>query len=117
LGSLYQRKGSPFYYWSKYYDRGRPVRETTGTTKEKEAVRILRQRGGRVAAGETLRMSLAEGAFRKSLTPEQMRAQVLGPGRWGWRDGGDGPFSGSIHRVGAGTHGGHPRRRCRMDAA
>ena len=50
MGSLYQRKGSPFY-WMKFYDQGRPVRESTGRTKEKEAQQVLKKREGRVAEG------------------------------------------------------------------
>ncbi|MGH7184652.1 MAG: hypothetical protein ACREJN_22115, partial [Nitrospiraceae bacterium] len=38
-------------YWIKYYSAGRPIRESTGTTKEKEAKRILKEKEGRSAAG------------------------------------------------------------------
>src|SRR5436309_5898857 len=41
-------------WWLKYYVDGKPVRESTGTTKEKEAKRILALRVGRAAAGEPI---------------------------------------------------------------
>ena len=48
MGHLY-RRGHTF--WVKYYLNGRPIRESTGTTKEQEAKRFLKGREGRVAAG------------------------------------------------------------------
>jgi integrase len=48
MGQLYQRGR---IWWVKYYVNGRPVRESTGTAKEKEAGRFLKTREGRVAAG------------------------------------------------------------------
>jgi len=48
MGSLYKRGST---WWIKYYLNGRPVRESTGTTKEQEATRILKAREGRAAAG------------------------------------------------------------------
>jgi integrase len=49
-GMLYKRRESRFW-WIKYYRNGRPVRESTGTEKETEARRILRERLGDLAAG------------------------------------------------------------------
>lgn len=56
MGMLYRRKrpdGSlgPTY-WVKYYVNGRPVRESTGTAKEQEAKRFLKEREGHVATGQ-----------------------------------------------------------------
>ncbi|HWV46255.1 MAG TPA: hypothetical protein VN039_09590 [Nitrospira sp.] len=48
MGMLYKR-GKVF--WIKYYLAGRPIRESTGTTKQKEAERFLKDREGRVAMG------------------------------------------------------------------
>lgn len=48
MGQLYQRGR---IWWVKYYVNGRPVRESTGTEKEREAERILKTREGRAAAG------------------------------------------------------------------
>ncbi len=48
MGQLYQRGR---IWWAKYYVNGRPVRESTGSEKEKEAARFLKQREGRAAAG------------------------------------------------------------------
>lgn len=48
MGMLYKR-GEVF--WIKYYNNGRPIRESTGTSKQKEAERFLKDREGRVAIG------------------------------------------------------------------
>jgi integrase len=48
MGALYKRKN---VWWVKYYVAGRPIRESTRTTKQKEAKRYLKEREGRVAAG------------------------------------------------------------------
>lgn len=50
MGTLYKQTKSRFW-WIKYYRDGRPIRESTGTEKESEARRILRQREGDLAAG------------------------------------------------------------------
>lgn len=41
-------------WWCKYYVNGRPVRESTGTTKEKAAGTFLKAREGRVATGQPI---------------------------------------------------------------
>jgi integrase len=51
MGSLYQRGE---IWWVKYYENGRPRRESTGTTKETEARRFLKEREGRVATGQPI---------------------------------------------------------------
>jgi integrase len=48
MGMIYKR-GEVF--WIKYYSAGRPIRESTGTTKQKQAERFLKHREGRSAAG------------------------------------------------------------------
>jgi integrase len=48
MGQLYQRGR---VWWVKYYVNGRPVRESTRTSKQTEAERILKTREGRAAAG------------------------------------------------------------------
>jgi integrase len=48
MGMLYKR-GEMF--WIKYYSSGKPIRESTGTTKQKEAELFLKNREGRSAAG------------------------------------------------------------------
>ena len=48
MGMIYKR-GQVF--WIKYYCAGRPIRESTGTTKQKQAERFLKHREGRSAAG------------------------------------------------------------------
>jgi len=50
MGMIYKR-GESRFWWIKYYRNGRPVRESTGTEKETEAKRILREREGDIAAG------------------------------------------------------------------
>jgi hypothetical protein len=51
MGAL-SRRGE--IWWVKYYENGRPSRESTGTTKETEAKRFLKEREGRVAAGQPI---------------------------------------------------------------
>jgi hypothetical protein len=51
MGSLY-RRGK--VWWVKYYAGGRPMRESTGTEKETEARRFLKEREGRVAMGQPI---------------------------------------------------------------
>jgi len=51
MGQLYKRGTR---WWIKYYVNGRPVRESTKTTKETEARRILKEREGRVATGQPI---------------------------------------------------------------
>jgi hypothetical protein len=51
MGSLY-RRGE--IWWVKYYENGRPKRESAGTTKETEAKRFLKEREGRVATGQPI---------------------------------------------------------------
>ena len=48
MGMIYKR-GEVF--WIKYYSGGRPIRESTGTSKQKQAERFLKDREGRVAMG------------------------------------------------------------------
>ena len=56
MGYLYQRKQRNGtlgrIWWCKYYVNGRPNRESTGTSKETEAKRFLKEREGRVATGQ-----------------------------------------------------------------
>jgi hypothetical protein len=47
---VYSRKRSP-YLWIKYYQHGRPARESTGTKNEVVARRMLRAREGDVERG------------------------------------------------------------------
>jgi integrase len=49
MGSLYKRGDT---WWIKYYQHGRPIRESTGTEKETEAKRFLKLREGQVAQGK-----------------------------------------------------------------
>jgi integrase len=51
MGHLYQRG---HIWWVKYYVNGRPIRESTGTAKEKQADRFLKDREGRVATGQPI---------------------------------------------------------------
>jgi hypothetical protein len=50
MGMVYLRKRSP-YLWIKYYQHGRAVRESTGTTNPTVARRMLRAREGDVEHG------------------------------------------------------------------
>jgi integrase len=51
MGSLYRRGN---VWWIKYYANGRPMRESTGTEKETEAKRFLKEREGRIAMGQPM---------------------------------------------------------------
>jgi integrase len=51
MGSLYRRG---HVWWVKYYENGRPRRESTGTEKETEARRFMKEREGRVATGQPI---------------------------------------------------------------
>jgi len=53
LGSVYRRIGSP-YWWIKFHVHGRPYRESSRSTKKGEAVKLLKEREGRVATGMPL---------------------------------------------------------------
>src|ERR1700745_1021142 len=49
-GSLYRQKGSAVW-WGKYYRNGKPYRESTHKTNEKEAQDFLTQRMGEIVTG------------------------------------------------------------------
>jgi hypothetical protein len=51
MGSLYRRGA---VWWIKYYVDGRPMRESTGFTKEKAARNELKKREGRAASGQPI---------------------------------------------------------------
>ena len=53
MGCLYKQKSSRVW-WVKYYVNGRPIRESTGTDKESEGRRFLKDREGRVATGQPI---------------------------------------------------------------
>jgi len=52
VGSLYKRGE---VWWIKYYQYGRPIRESTGTGKETEARKFLKLREGQVVQGKRAR--------------------------------------------------------------
>jgi len=49
MGSIYKRGR---VYWIKYYRNGKPYRESTGSTKEADAKRLLKKREGEIAQGK-----------------------------------------------------------------
>ena len=49
MGSTYKREK---IYWIKYYCNGKPYRESSKSTKESDAVRLLRRREGDIANGK-----------------------------------------------------------------
>jgi hypothetical protein len=51
MGSLYRRGN---VWWVKYYANGRAIRESTGTEKETEARRFMKEREGWVAIGQPI---------------------------------------------------------------
>jgi hypothetical protein len=46
MGMTYQRGA---VWWVKYYRNGRPIRESSGSTKESDAIQLLRIREGDIA--------------------------------------------------------------------
>lgn len=58
MGSLYQQKGRDGtpgrIWWVKWYQHGRPVRESTGTDDKEQAKQFLKGREGRVALGQPI---------------------------------------------------------------
>ena len=58
MGYLYQPKlksgGDCRIWWVKYYVNGKAVRESTGTEKETEARRFLKEREGRASTGQPI---------------------------------------------------------------
>jgi integrase len=70
MGAIYRRPNSPFL-WIKYYVNGRPVRESTGTAKEKEAKEFLKRREGAAAEGKPVSPRLDR------LRYEEARADLL----------------------------------------
>jgi len=48
MGSLFKRGN---IWWVKYYQNGRPIRESTRAMQETEAKRFLKEREGQVAVG------------------------------------------------------------------
>src|SRR5579864_1756328 len=71
MGSLYKRTRkmpdgttrTPPTWWIKYYQHGRPVRESTGMTKETVARRILRDREGDVEKGISINPKVGRVTF------------------------------------------------------
>jgi len=53
-------------WWIKYYQNGRPVRESTGTTKETVARRMLRAREGDVEHGISITPKLGRVTFEEA---------------------------------------------------
>ena len=51
MGTIFKRKNSRFY-WIKYYRNGKPYRESTHSTKESDAKRLLKLREGHIAEGK-----------------------------------------------------------------
>lgn len=49
MGSIYKRGQT---YWVKYYRNGKPFYETTGSTKETDAKRLLKRREGEISQGK-----------------------------------------------------------------
>ena len=48
MGMTYQRGA---VWWVKYYRNGRPMRESSGSTKESDAIQLLKIREGDIAHG------------------------------------------------------------------
>jgi hypothetical protein len=65
MGQLYKRGR---VWWIKYYQNGRPLRESTGTTKETVARRMLRVREGDVEHGIPIEPKMGKVTFEDAAT-------------------------------------------------
>ncbi|MCH7923528.1 MAG: tyrosine-type recombinase/integrase [Nitrospinae bacterium] len=68
MGSVYLRGDR---YWIKYYKDGKPIRESSGSTKKSEAVKLMKEREGRVARGEPLSLRV------ERITVDELLSDVL----------------------------------------
>jgi hypothetical protein len=55
MGMTYQRGA---VWWVKYYRNGRPIRESSGSTKEGNAIQLLKIREGDIAHGRPVNPKL-----------------------------------------------------------
>ena len=86
MGSLYKRTyktlGGTVHerptWWLKYYQNGRAIRESTGTTKETVARRMLRLREGDVERGIPVNPKLGRLTFEEAATDIQTEYRVNG---------------------------------------
>ncbi len=98
-GRVFKQKGSK-KYWIEYWVRGKQVRETSGSYREREAVKLLNRRLGEAAAGRPTGPQLERTTFeelasmlvddyvvngRKSLDRAQLAIRHLGEYFAGWR--------------------------------
>ena len=67
-GRVFQRQS---IWWIAYYDQGKERRESSGSRQRKEAVRLLRQRVGEIAAGAT-HAAIRKRARSRKLTMEDL---------------------------------------------
>ena len=80
MGSLYKRTFTTAdgtirerpTWWLKYYQNGRAIRESTGTTKETVARRMLRLREGDVERGIPVNPKLGRLTFEEAAADIQM---------------------------------------------
>jgi integrase len=63
IGTVY-RQGGRGPWWIQYWVRGRRVRESSGSDKRSDAVRLLKQRIGDVSSGKPLGPDTARTSFR-----------------------------------------------------
>ena len=90
MGSLYKRTFTTAdgtirerpTWWLKYYQNGRAIRESTGTTKETVARRMLRLREGDVERGIPVNPKLGRLTFEEAAADIQIfMSEFRGPGR------------------------------------
>ena len=67
-GSIYLQKGSAVW-WVKYYRNGKPYRESTHTTNQKQAQHFLKQRMGEIATGISYNAGVVKYFFSTLLRP------------------------------------------------
>src|SRR5207249_2034132 len=65
-------------WWIKYYVHGQPVKESTRTTDEPEARRLLKEREGRAARGEPILPRVDRVTFEEALADLRTHYEATG---------------------------------------
>ena len=76
MGMTYQRGA---VWWVKYYRNGRPIRESSGSTKESDAIQLLKIREGDIAHG--LPVNPKQNRIRYDEAAEDLKTEYAVNGR------------------------------------
>jgi hypothetical protein len=78
MGMTYQRGA---VWWVKYYRNGRPIRESSGSTKEGDAIQLLKIREGDIAHGLPVNPKLNRFGSTKPRTISRLSTPSTAGGR------------------------------------